>query len=229
MTRIGSAAAIVDGTFLALLDQGEYDTLDRLGVSRSFPRSGLLMFEREPAERVMILLAGRVKVSRAGADGQELLLSIRDPGDVVGELGFIDGKPRIASVIALEPVEALVIPAQAFRTYLETTPRVAVTLLEVIARRFRDANDKLAQFASSDTLGRVSARVVELAERYGEPAPDGVAVAMPISQEELAAWAGASRAGVAHALQVLRDLGWIQTERRRVIVGDLDAVRARAA
>ena len=121
------------------------------------------------------------------------------------------------------------IPAQAFRTYLETTPRVAVTLLEVIARRFRDANDKLAQFASSDTLGRVSARVVELAERYGEPAPDGVAVAMPISQEELAAWAGASRAGVAHALQVLRDLGWIQTERRRVIVGDLDAVRARAA
>jgi CRP/FNR family cyclic AMP-dependent transcriptional regulator len=229
MTGIGSAPAIIDGTFLALLDHGEYDTLDAIGVPRSFPRGALLMFERESSERVMILLAGRAKVSRAGADGQELLLSIRDPGDVVGELGFIDGKPRIASVIALEPVQALVIPAQAFRTYLETTPRVAVTLLEVITRRFRDANDKLAEFAASDTLGRVSARIVELAERYGEPVAGGVAIAMPISQEELAGWAGASRAGVAHALQVLRDLGWIQTERRRVVVGDLDAVRTRAA
>jgi CRP/FNR family cyclic AMP-dependent transcriptional regulator len=229
MARVGSAAAIVEGTFLALLHPGEYEQLDGLGASRSFPRGALMMFEGELAERVMILLAGRAKVSHAGADGQELLLSIRDPGDVLGELGFVDGKPRIATVTALESVQALVIPGPAFRRHLETTPRVAVTLLEVIARRFRDASDRLAQFAASDTLARVCALVVELAERYGEPAPEGMSIAMPISQEELAAWAGASRAGVANALGVLRDLGWIQTARRRVIVADLEAVRTRAA
>jgi len=52
---------------------------------------------------------------------------------------------------------------------------------------------------------------------------------MPISQEELASWAGASRAGIAQALQVLRELHWLETQRRRIIIRDAAALRARAA
>jgi len=157
------------------------------------------------------------------------VLGIRDPGDLVGELAFIDGGPRTASVTALDEVEAVVIPATSFRSFLETTPRVAVALLELVARRLRDTNAKLSQASVSDTIGRLAARIVELSERYGTEAEAGVAIAVPISQEELAAWTGASRAGLAHALQTLRELGWIQTGRRSIVVKDLEALRARAA
>jgi CRP/FNR family transcriptional regulator, cyclic AMP receptor protein len=187
------------------------------------------MFEREPGERVMLLLAGRVKVSRVEVGGHEWLLGIRDPGDVVGELAFIDSEPRSATVTALERVEAVVIPSSVFRAHLETTPRVAVALLEVVTRRLREANLKRGQFATSDTLGRVAARILELADRYGEPAEQGIAVASPLSLEDLAAWAGASRAGVAGALRTLRELGWVRTSGRRILVLDGDALRARAA
>ena len=187
------------------------------------------MFEREPGERVMLLLAGRVKVTRVAEDGRETMLSIRDPGDVLGELAFIDRQPRVASASALEPVEALVIPATTFRRHLETTARVAVVLLEVAARRFRETTRRRSELTSSDTMGRLAARIVELAERYGETTEAGVTVASPLSQEELAAWTGASRAGVAQALHSLRELGWVQTERRRLIVRDIEALRARAA
>jgi len=186
------------------------------------------MFQHEPDERVMFLLAGRVKIVRMDDDGHEVLLSIRDAGDVLGELAFIDGQPRIATVTALEPVEVLVAPSEAFRTHLETTPRVAVALLEVVVGRYRETTLKRSQFAASDTMGRLAARIVELADRYGEPTAAGISVASPISREELAAWTGASRAGVAQALQALRELGWIQTERRKVIVRDLKALQARA-
>ena len=108
----------------------------------SFPRGAVLMFEHEPDERVMLLLAGRVKVTAIRHDRREILLSLRDPGDVLGELAFIDGQPRTATVSALEPVDALVMPAQVFRSYLETTPRVAVVLLKIVARRFREATDQ---------------------------------------------------------------------------------------
>ena len=73
------------------------------------------MFQNEPDGRVMLLLAGRVKVTRLDHDGHEILLSIRDPGDVLGELALIDGLPRIATVTALEPVEALVTAVETFR------------------------------------------------------------------------------------------------------------------
>ena len=220
---------LVDGTFLTFLDERESEALKALGVVRGFPRGTTLMLEHESSERVMILLSGRVKVARVDDDGREVLLSIRDPGDVLGELGFIDGLPRIATVTALEPVFALVISAPTFRTHLETTPRVAVALLRVMTRRFRETTVKLSQFAASDTLGRVAARILELCERYGDRQPEGVEVQTPLSQEELAAWVGASRAGVAQALQTLRGLGWIRTERRLILVTNVDALRRRAA
>jgi len=102
----------VPGTFLASLDQAERDALSELGLRRSFPRGGVVMFQQEPDDRVMVLLSGRVKVARADESGRELVLSIRDPGDVLGELAFISGEPRIATVTALEPLEALVMPGE---------------------------------------------------------------------------------------------------------------------
>ncbi|HSO99043.1 MAG TPA: Crp/Fnr family transcriptional regulator, partial [Solirubrobacteraceae bacterium] len=226
-----SATRIVPRTFLALLDQSERDALDRLGVVQSFPRGSLLMFEREPGERVMILLAGRVKVSHVGRDGHELILSIRDPGDVIGDATFVDRHPRVASVTAIDPVRALVTSSRMFCAYLEHNPRVAVVLLEVITRRLRESTVILEQFAELDTIGRLAARIVELSVRYGTSSDCGatVTVMLPLTREELAAWTGASRAGVAHALQTLRGLGWIQTERRRLLVRDLQALRERAA
>jgi CRP-like cAMP-binding protein len=228
MTSAESTIEVASETFLALLSSQEREALHGLGVRRSFPRGAVLMFQNEPDERVMLLLVGRVKITRLDQDGHELLLSIRDPGDVLGELAFIDGQPRIATVTALEPVEALVTPSQAFRHHLETTPRVAVALLEVVIHRFRETTLKRSQFAALDTMGRLAARIVELADRYGEPTEDGVTVTAPLSQEELAAWTGASRAGVSQALQTIRDLGWVQTERRALLVRDLKALRARA-
>jgi CRP/FNR family cyclic AMP-dependent transcriptional regulator len=227
----GSAGppAALPGTFLASLDPSERVALETLAIRRRFPLGSMLMFEHEPSERVMILTRGRVKISSSGDDGRELMLGIRDPGDVLGELGFVDGQPRIATASALDPVQALVISSQMFRAHLETTPRLAVILLEVITRRFREATRMRTQFAASDTLGRVAARILELAERYGTRQDDAIVVAMPITHEELAAWTGASRAGVAQALQTMRELGWIVTERRRMVIKQIDAVRTRAA
>jgi CRP-like cAMP-binding protein len=217
------------GTFAALLREDERGALGALGVRRSCPRGSLLIMQGEQDQRVVLLLSGRVKAWRVDDAGHEVLLSIRDPGDLLGELGAMDGQPGVANVSALEDVQALVMPAAAFRTHLETTPRVAVALLEVIVRRFRETTMRRSQFTTSDTMGRLAGRILELAERYGEEAPEGISIELPISQEELAAWTGSSRAGVSQAMQLMRELGWIETARRRIVVVDAAAMRSRAA
>lgn len=217
------------GTFFERLTDEERAGLHQLAVDHTFPEDAILMLQDECDERLLLLLSGRVKITRATERGHELLLAIRDAGDLLGELAFIDGLPRVATVTALEPVDALVLSGGRFRGYLESTPRVAVVLLESVASRYRESTVKRLQFAASDTLGRVSSRIVELADRYGAPSEDGLLVPMPISQDELTSWAGASRAGVAQALQTLRELGWLRTERGLLIVRDLDSLRARSA
>jgi CRP/FNR family transcriptional regulator, cyclic AMP receptor protein len=219
----------VAATFSARLSEAERAQLLALGGTERYPEGSALMIQGEYDERVMLLLAGRVKVTRTAGGDHELLLAIRDAGDVLGELAFIDGMPRVASVTALEPAEALVMAARVFRAHLQTAPTVAVVLLESVSARFRESTVKRLQFAASDTLGRLASRIVELADRYGEAIDGGVAVAMPISQDELASWTGASRAGVAQGLQTLRELGWLSTERRRIVLHDPPALRDRAA
>jgi CRP/FNR family transcriptional regulator, cyclic AMP receptor protein len=222
-------AGAVSGTFLSLLDDKQRAALLELGTRRAFPRGAALMYEGEPGERVMILEDGRVKVTRIEPGGHETLLSIRDPGDLIGEVSLIDERPRLATVTALEPVRALVIASSVFRGYLERTPRVAVALLEVETQRFRESTVKRSQFAASDTTGRLAARIVELSERYGADHEDGIEIDLALTQDDIAAWTGASRAGVAKAFQTLRELGWIETHRRRLVVRQLDALHRRAA
>lgn len=109
----------------------------------------------------------------------------------------------------------------AFRSYLAQSPRVAGALLDVMAARVRETTLNSLHFAMADTMARLAARVIDLAERYGEPIDGGVSVDLPISQEELAAWTGASRAGVGQSLQAMRELGWIQTKRLNILVKGL--------
>jgi CRP/FNR family cyclic AMP-dependent transcriptional regulator len=213
-------------TFLDGLTAAEISEIEAIGVHRRFARGAALIFQGEDDDRVMILREGRVKVSRV-EDGREFLLWIHDPGEIVGELSFIERGPRTATVTALEPISALVMPASRFRAHLERTPRVEVVLMEAVAARVRLSTARYSETSALDTMGRVAARIVELADRYGAPQGGGVLVDSPLSQEDLGAWVGASRAGVAQAMQRLRGLGWIRTSRMQIEVLDLEALRAR--
>ena len=71
-------------------------------------------------------------------------------------------------------------------------------------------------------------RIVELAERFGEPDAQGTRITVALSQDELAGWVGASREAVAKALRTLREQGQLSTGRRTMTVLDLDGLRRRA-
>jgi CRP-like cAMP-binding protein len=215
-------------TFLSFLSAEERRALLAIGAHRHFARRALLMSQGAPDDSVMILTDGRVKVARLGPDGRELLLAVRDPGELLGELGYIDHQPRSANVVALEAASAVVVARDAFRAHLEASPRAAVLLVELLASRVRETTLKAADFATADTMGRLASRIVELAERYGRPVAGGIDIEMPLSQEELAAWAGASRAGASQALQAMRQLGWIDTRRGWLLVRAKSALEARS-
>lgn len=216
------------GTYLALLCDGDRDALLQLGGPRRFARGERLMHQGEAGDRVLVVLEGHVKASTSDSRGRELVLSFRGPGDVLGELTFIHAEPRSSDVTAIEPVQARALASSEFRVFLERRPTAALALIDVISRRFRDANVARRQFGDLDTVGRVAARLVELCDRYGDRTGEEIAIRLPITQDDLGGWTASSRAAVASALRTLRDLGWIRTERRRITVLDVGALVRRA-
>jgi CRP/FNR family cyclic AMP-dependent transcriptional regulator len=214
--------------FASLLDDRERAALRRHARNVRFPAGVRLLQQGEAGDKVLVIESGRAKVTYVTSGGRELVLRFCGPGELVGELAVVVGRPRLSSIVALEEVEALVIPAGDFRALLLSHPGIAWLLLVMLSKRFRDADLKRVEFGASDTVGRIAARLVELGERYGEQREGGVHIELPLSQDELGAWTGASRAGVAAALRTLRDLGWIETGRRRMVLLDSEALRARA-
>ena len=231
----GSLPRVEQESFLAALEPAEQAALRERGTVRRFAVGAALFHEQTVPSSVSILLDGRVKLTRVTAEGRDVLLAIRGPGDVLGEQSAIDGEPRSATAVALEPVEALNLSAADFISFVARTPSAATYMMRLLSARLRDADDKRVGFAAQDTLGRVAARLVELGERYGAEQSDGdgdatsLRIDLAITQEDLAAWTGTSREGVSRALQTLRSLNWVETGRRSIVILDLDALRGRSA
>jgi CRP-like cAMP-binding protein len=220
-------AAPAGGGFLERLEPTTRAELERAGTFRRYPRRAVLFVEGDPGTFVVLILEGRAKVVATTPDGTEVVLSIRGPGDLVGELAAIDveGAPRMASVIALEPIACRVLTTSEFVDVLESHPDAAMALLRTVAARMRDSERRRVEFGAYDTARRLAGLLVELSGTDGRATAEGIHVEMPLSQQELAGLVGCSRESVARALIALRARGLVATGRRSLIVRDLDGLR----
>jgi CRP/FNR family cyclic AMP-dependent transcriptional regulator len=218
----------MEADFLDTLTAAERADLLTQGRRRRLARGALLITEGSRSDNVYVVLTGHLKVFSTSDRGAEIVLAVRGPGALLGELAAIDDEPRAASVCALEPVEVMAVPAPAFSRFLRAHPEVMFTLLRTLTGRLRDADRKRVEFGAYDAISRVALRLVELADRFGEPTPTGVRITLPFTQDELAGWVGASREAVVKSLATLRRMGYVRTQRRSVVVCDVPALRRRA-
>ena len=215
--------------FLEGVDEATAAALRGAGRLRRYPKGSLLFAEGDPAHEVLVISNGAVKVVITATSGREVVLDVLEGGALLGELSAIDGAERSATAMALTPVEVLALPQNAFRRLLEECPSLASALLGLLVTRLRGASRRQLEFGANDALGRVCQRLVELGERYGVDDGDGrLVVTAPMSQQDLAAWAGLSREAVVKGLRALRTLGWIEMDGRRVVIIDRASVSQRA-
>jgi CRP/FNR family transcriptional regulator, cyclic AMP receptor protein len=211
--------------FMKRLSPADAEALERLGTTRKFGVRQALGHEGQVPDRVFVVRSGWVKVCSTTADGKEVILAVRGPGDLVGEQSALDEHPRSASLVALAAsVEVVVITATAFRAFLGEHPEAAHALLVTLSERLRQSDAGLVKHVALTTWSRVALCILEVAERFGEP--DGEAVELRLlTQEEIAAWTGSSLESVGRALQMMRQLKWIQTGPRKIRVLELEALR----
>lgn len=222
-----AAAAFDSAEFLRRLTEAEASALKLGSRRRLFSRGDVVFWEGDDAGEVMVLRAGRVKVC-GRRSGREVIMSILDPGALLGEVSAVDGSPRSATVIALERVEIDAIPLERFHEFLETHPRVSADLLRLLVARLRQSSDRLLEFGTTDTLTRLCGTLARAAERYGRAVEERVEIAVPLNQQELAEWSGMSREAFVKGLHQLRSVGWLSVEERTIVLLDPAAIRDRA-
>jgi CRP/FNR family transcriptional regulator, cyclic AMP receptor protein len=125
---------------LGELDAADREALLALARPRRFRTGSTLMYAGQEGTEVIVLVAGRVKVTYLTEDGREVILDFRGPGELLGEMSVVDGHPRTSSVQAVEAVEALTVTAADFKALVSSRPTFANQLLQNMLRRFRDSD-----------------------------------------------------------------------------------------
>jgi len=201
------------------------DDRDRLTAALrvlDVPAGGMVMTVAQPGEVVMMVLSGTLQVQVEQADGSLVILSFLGPGDCVGEMGPLEGVERSATVVALEGSRLAWMPRHAFVAHLDAMPGLAAGLAAVLARRLRQANDRIQALATLDVGARLARQLATLAADHGAPADDGARRIVPrLSQSALADLIGASREQVNRSLGALRRAGIVRVDAdHRIVVTD---------
>lgn len=180
-------------------------------------------------DRVTVILEGVAAGLVVTSQGEHLVRGLYGPGDTHG-LTTALGHPGAADeLVAVEPTDALSLPASAIRDLVGHEPAAARACLEMVAAAHAAALEEHTRFAASTTTARVEERLLELADRFGQRDGKRILIQVGLTQEELASWAGTSRESIAKVLHTLRKAGIVTTGRRRLVIDDPAALRARRA
>lgn len=217
------AATLAAQSLFADCEPDELAEIIERGHLKAFKRDAELMAQGDEGNTLFILLSGLARVSMIAANGREIVLDYAEPGHVLGEIAFLDGGERTASVHALEPVETLVLSRAAFDDIVRKHPRMSLRLLKAMARRIRQ-NNAVIEADRAYTSGPRLARFLLRLMMSNEPGSADGQLRIALSQGELGNFAGMSREQINRQLSAWADSGIVTLKGGRVTILDRGAL-----
>ena len=198
---------------LQLISDAFTRELAALGRVRAYPKNTVFITEGDSSDSVFVILSGRVKVFISDSEGHEMILDTQGPGEYVGEMA-LDGKPRSASVMTLEPSTFAVVAREPVREHIRKNPDFALDMIGRIIDRARIATSSVKDLALLDVYGRVARLLLNMAvETNGK-----LAIPEKLTQQEIAERVGASRDMVSRIFRDLTSGGYISVENRIITI-----------
>lgn len=189
--------------------------------NRRTVRAGEVLFHQgSTSTNVAVIEAGLVKVSYDDEHGRTTLITLLGRGTVIGEVGVITGQQRTSRVESLTTATVSFVAASVFVQTLLDVPALSLDLIDQIVGRQRRLNQARNDRDGLDVASRIANHLLRVQPILEPPN------ICPLSHEELASWVGAARPQVSEAVGGLRDLGLVETSRRRIEILDPEGLEA---
>ncbi len=189
---------------------------------RKFNRKAPIYLPRDEADGVLLLASGRVKICHVSPEGKQSILAFIEAGELFGELAIFEEGPREEYAEAVESASVILIPAVEIRRLMAEDPQLSLGITKLIGLRRQRVERRLKYLLFHSNRERLVHLLLELAERYGKPAPAGLDLGIRLSHQDLGAVIGSTRETVSITLGELQADGFLEIGRRRLVILDLD-------
>lgn len=192
---------------------------------RWFERGDYIFHEGEAGDSIYLIERGRVLVSSGGRNGELTALNILGRRQWFGELALVGDPHRTATVQALERTETLMLRRAEFVDLRRQFPALTEMLISMLAEKVRLASQQIVEMAEIPATKRVLRRIVMTAEMFESNVDGGI---VPLTQEQIAALAGAGIRITNKSLREARLGGLISTGKGRIEILDWDRLVSEA-
>jgi CRP-like cAMP-binding protein len=142
---------------------------------REFPAGEVLFREGDSGEVMFVIQSGAVRITKE-VGGEAKVLAVLGPGEFLGEMAILNGKPRTATATVVESTRCLVIEAKTLESMVARNSEIALRLIKKLAKRLDSADTLIEILMHRDPKARVMLTLSRHAEAFGEPHPDGIRI-----------------------------------------------------
>ena len=183
-----------------------------------------MLRQGEEGDHALLLVSGQVKIVVSTRQGREVLLAVRGPGDLLGEMAVLEGRRRSASILAGTAVAARVIGGAELREFLSRHNDVCLAVARAVSERLRSADRDRVDFVAWPAPARIVRVLLEIVRRFGRQTPHGWDIGIPLTQAEVASLAGTALSTVEKTFHAMQEAGLLRQRYRRIVVTDLGSL-----
>ena len=210
--------------FKTLSDSDLNDLVGSLRL-KSLKQGQTLFWKGDEGTALYIIKKGTIKIVLPSTEGDEIIVTMFSEGDFFGEMALLDGEPRSADAVAIEPSEVFVLSRNNFLSFLQSNVNAIKSILSLLSKRLRRTDDMLEDTCFLNISARLAKKLTELAESHGQTKGSKVLIDLSLTQKELGDMVGATRESINKELKSLRGQGLIIIEGSRIQILDISRLK----
>lgn len=201
--------------FFQGLDDRIIEQLVPRALTRKVKKGAVLFRKGDLGTNLYAVCAGSVRISTPSEKGKDAIFNLIIPGEIFGEIAFLDGDQRTADAVASEDCELMVIERRDFIPLLTAHPEIAVRLLEILCGRLRRTSRQVEDIVFFDVQVRLAKALLHLYRHSSSGAPNEH---IRITQKDISQMIGASRESTNRELQNWQRRKWLKLGRAGLVI-----------
>lgn len=212
--------------FFKGLSADQVAEINRLFRDQGYQADETIYYAGDPAERLYVVAAGKVKLIRHTSRGKDVLLDILTPGEFFGSLSTLgsDEYPETAQAQTTSCI--LSIGSEQFRIILDSYPIVALQVLDTVSARLRESQEMVRQVSAHSVERRIAYTLLKLGEKFGVEQEMGLLIQAPLSRDDLAQMTGATTETTSRVISQFQRSGMIRSGRQWIAITDRQGLEA---
>jgi CRP/FNR family transcriptional regulator, cyclic AMP receptor protein len=199
--------------------------IDRLAprvISTRVKKGAAIFHKGDIGSKLYAVRAGAVRISAPSEQGKDAIFNLVVPGEIFGEIAFLDGEQRSADAVAIDDCELMVIERRDFIPLLQDDPEVALRLIKILCSRLRRTSEQVEDIVFLGLPNRLAKVLLHLYQPSSTASPN---TKIHVTQREISQMIGVSRESANKQLQDWQRRKWLKLERGGVVIFAPDALR----